>query len=126
MLSYLGFDVRQSSMAVQFELKSFSLLFKPRDIISILPPSFFSVLTVSYGLVFFSFGFTAQARREKKTRSAIILKEIFGHVIATLREKICLSSKSYIILNVILSEIYVRSFMNSEKWHIVKKNGYFH
>ena len=181
MLSYLGFDARQSSMAVQFELKSFSLLFKPRDIISILPTSFFSVPTVSYGLgfVFRSdlrpkregkkthsaiilkeiFGHVIPTSREKnclssksyvilnvipseiyvrvfrsdlrpkregkKTHSAIILKEIFGHVIPTSREKNCLSSKSYVILNVIPSEIYVRSFTNSEKWHMVKKERLF-
>ena len=67
MLSYLGFDVRQSSMAVQFELKSFSILFKPRDIISILPTSFFSVPTVSYGLVFFRSD--SRPKREGKKNS---------------------------------------------------------
>ena len=125
MLSYLGFDARQSSMAVQFELKSFSLLFKPRDIISILPTSFFSVPTVSYGLGFVFRSDLRPKREGKKTHSAIILKEIFGHVIPTSREKNCLSSKSYVILNVIPSEIYVRSFTNSEKWHMVKKERLF-
>ena len=43
----------QSLMAVPLELKSFTLLFKPRDIINISLTSFLSVCTVSYGLVFF-------------------------------------------------------------------------
>ena len=52
MLSYLGFDARQSSEAVPLELKPFSLQFKPREIINIWLTSLFSVWTVSYGLVF--------------------------------------------------------------------------
>ena len=36
MLWYLGFDARQSLVAVPLELKSLSFLFKPRDIINIL------------------------------------------------------------------------------------------
>ena len=53
MLSYLGFDARQSLVTVPLELKSLSLLFKPRDRINILPTSFFPVRTVSSGLAFF-------------------------------------------------------------------------
>ena len=47
-------------------------------------------------------------------------RKIFGHVIPRSRGKICLSSKIYVILNVIPSDINVRSLMNSEKWHMVK------
>ena len=36
MLWHLGFDTRQSLVAVPLELKSLSFLFKPRDIINIL------------------------------------------------------------------------------------------
>ena len=53
MLSYLGFDARQSLVAVPLELKSLSLLFKPRDRVNILPTSFFPVRTVSWDLAFF-------------------------------------------------------------------------
>ena len=47
-------------------------------------------------------------------------RKIFGHVIPRSREKTCLSSKFYIILNVIPSDIKVRSLMNSEKWLMMK------
>ena len=52
MLSYLGVDARQSSVAVPLELKPFPLQFKPREIINIWLTSLFSVWTVSYGLFF--------------------------------------------------------------------------
>ena len=86
MLSYLGFDVRQSSMAIPFELKSVSLLFKARDIISILPSSLFSVRTVSYGLVFFVWIYGPSAKG-KKLGPQLFWRKIFGHVIPTSREK---------------------------------------
>ena len=47
MLLYLGFDARQSLMTVPLELKSLTPPFESRDIINILPTSFFSVRTVS-------------------------------------------------------------------------------
>ena len=47
-------------------------------------------------------------------------RKIFGHVIPRSREKTCLSSKFYAILNVIPSDIEVRSLMNSEKRLMVK------
>ena len=47
MLLYLGFDARQSLMIVPLELKSLTPPFESRDIINILPTSFFSVRTVS-------------------------------------------------------------------------------
>ena len=51
---------------------------------------------------------------------AIILKDDFLHVIPTLREKICLSAKFYVILNIIPSDINIRSLMSSEEWQMVK------
>ena len=47
MLLYLGFDALQSLMTVPLELKSLTPPFESRDIINILPTSFFSVRTVS-------------------------------------------------------------------------------
>ena len=47
MLLYLGFDARQSLMTVPLELKSLIPPFESRDIINILPTSFFSVRTAS-------------------------------------------------------------------------------
>ena len=47
-------------------------------------------------------------------------RKIFGQVIPTSREKIFPSSKFYVILNFIPSDINVCSLMNSEKWHMVK------
>ena len=47
MLLYLGFDARRSLMIVPLELKSLTPPFESRDIINILPISFFSVRTVS-------------------------------------------------------------------------------
>lgn len=59
----------QSLMAVPLELKSFTLLFKPRNIINNSLTSFLSVRTVSYGLVFFVRIYGPSAKG-KKTRSA--------------------------------------------------------
>ena len=59
----------QSLMAVPLELKSFTLLFKPRNIINNSLTSFLSVRTVSYGLVFFVQIYGPSANG-KKTRSA--------------------------------------------------------
>ena len=53
MLLYLGFDARQSIMTIPLELKYFTPPIESRDIINILPTSFFSVHTVSQGILFF-------------------------------------------------------------------------
>ena len=53
MLLYLGFDARQSIMTIPLELKYFTPPIESRDMINILPTSFFSVHTVSQGILFF-------------------------------------------------------------------------